>query len=262
MVFLTLSLTIVDVCPANSCSRSCSCGWHILIGLVGVRQEYVPGIFIEFSSYPCRSSYATDRRQQMQQIKRRIGIDTKIHTNSLRSTRRNRCDKHMDPRYDDPQWVLARSAKERTVGPAELRQKYFVLKQKKRREWLNANNYGYVVDLFACDWCGEPTDNFCDGADCKSDICNDCNVLRGYCRACKKKRIPRDNGPLEVLAWIHGEACDFCGKFAACSTCGKCRNARYCSRDCQKADWKTKHKKECIAPDTKVKARHREAHKV
>jgi mitochondrial splicing suppressor protein 51 len=31
--------------------------------------------------------------------------------------------------------------------------------------------------------------------------------------------------------------------------CGKCQTARYCSRDCQKSDWKT-HKLTCGQPDT------------
>ena len=47
-----------------------------------------------------------------------------------------------------------------------------------------------------------------------------------------------------------GMACDSCGKKAASAplqTCAKCGMVWYCSRDCQKADWKA-HKSKCKAP--------------
>lgn len=37
--------------------------------------------------------------------------------------------------------------------------------------------------------------------------------------------------------------------------CGKCRSVRYCSRACQSADWKARHKAQCVAPSrAKVEA--------
>jgi hypothetical protein len=41
--------------------------------------------------------------------------------------------------------------------------------------------------------------------------------------------------------------CNWCGTSAECAallTCVKCGVARYCSKDCQKADWK-EHRKVC-----------------
>jgi hypothetical protein len=38
--------------------------------------------------------------------------------------------------------------------------------------------------------------------------------------------------------------CSFCGKTCETSACGNCRASFYCSRECQKGDWKM-HKKVC-----------------
>jgi hypothetical protein len=43
-----------------------------------------------------------------------------------------------------------------------------------------------------------------------------------------------------------GEACHKCGKFGSLQTCSKCKRAKYCSVGCQKADWKPRHKAECL----------------
>ena len=38
--------------------------------------------------------------------------------------------------------------------------------------------------------------------------------------------------------------CHTCGKKTTCKKCAKCEEISYCSRKCQKIDWK-RHKKEC-----------------
>ena len=49
--------------------------------------------------------------------------------------------------------------------------------------------------------------------------------------------------PAEAVP-LCGPLCALCGKGGAQSKCGDCREVSYCSRDCQKAHWKT-HKLEC-----------------
>ena len=49
--------------------------------------------------------------------------------------------------------------------------------------------------------------------------------------------------PAEAVP-LCGPLCALCGKGGAQSKCADCRQVSYCSRDCQKAHWKT-HKSEC-----------------
>ena len=49
--------------------------------------------------------------------------------------------------------------------------------------------------------------------------------------------------PAEAVP-LCGPLCALCGKGGAQSKCGDCREVSYCSRDCQKAHWKT-HKSVC-----------------
>ena len=49
--------------------------------------------------------------------------------------------------------------------------------------------------------------------------------------------------PAEAVP-LCGPLCALCGKGGAQSKCGDCRQVSYCSRDCQKAHWKT-HKSVC-----------------
>merc|ERR1711964_304113 len=39
--------------------------------------------------------------------------------------------------------------------------------------------------------------------------------------------------------------CNLCGTSNAVMSCGRCHQARYCNRDCQKADWFKGHKSFC-----------------
>ena len=43
-------------------------------------------------------------------------------------------------------------------------------------------------------------------------------------------------------------ALDENGKGKALSKCAKCSQTKYCSRDCQKVDWKAGHKEACNKP--------------
>lgn len=57
-----------------------------------------------------------------------------------------------------------------------------------------------------------------------------------------------NDGELRVLAERDGDvmlrACAECGALARCQRCGACRVAHYCSRACQKKNWRA-HKKWC-----------------
>jgi len=56
----------------------------------------------------------------------------------------------------------------------------------------------------------------------------------------------------KLRAWLGELRCSCgscgapCGKPASASVCGKCKQVRYCSRDCQQADWKARHKAGCL----------------
>lgn len=55
-----------------------------------------------------------------------------------------------------------------------------------------------------------------------------------------------DDGKMDavgVTAARAGHRCGSCGKMGGL-TCGRCKRARYCSKECQRADWKV-HKKDC-----------------
>jgi hypothetical protein len=46
------------------------------------------------------------------------------------------------------------------------------------------------------------------------------------------------------------EPCDNCGTVStACKFCSRCRSVRYCSKDCQRAHWKSGHKLQCTPSD-------------
>jgi len=62
----------------------------------------------------------------------------------------------------------------------------------------------------------------------------------------------------ELKAWyatLQG-TCGWCnkdltlGKDLACSQCSQCKQVRYCSRECQKQDWKQRHKAGCLPVGT------------
>ena len=47
--------------------------------------------------------------------------------------------------------------------------------------------------------------------------------------------------------------CAKCGKPGAANTCGRCKQAKYCSQDCQRAHWK-EHKQSCNKKKPKTNA--------
>lgn len=58
----------------------------------------------------------------------------------------------------------------------------------------------------------------------------------------KRGKINPKTTPAQLLEVI--SECAKCGKYAT-DRCSRCNIARYCSRECQKEDWK-EHKKRCI----------------
>eukprot|EP00033_Pygsuia_biforma_P002520 GCRY01002791.1.p1 GENE.GCRY01002791.1~~GCRY01002791.1.p1 ORF type:complete len:120 (-),score=11.00 GCRY01002791.1:69-392(-) len=56
----------------------------------------------------------------------------------------------------------------------------------------------------------------------------------------------------EAQAFLRGEvkndlnSCEVCGKTEDLLSCARCRLVQYCSRECQKKDWK-QHKPQCMA---------------
>jgi pre-rRNA-processing protein TSR4 len=70
-----------------------------------------------------------------------------------------------------------------------------------------------------------------DSSDCE-DHCRAVEVGKRTSDAVTKQHVP----------------CALCG-FAASSRCGRCSSVSYCSRECQKVDWKIGHKSLCYASD-------------
>ena len=63
-------------------------------------------------------------------------------------------------------------------------------------------------------------------------ICFGCGVVRG---------------PALHLGGVHGQWPRHIAKYVAMSKCSRCKQANYCSKDCQTAHWKAGHKTECVA---------------
>ena len=62
----------------------------------------------------------------------------------------------------------------------------------------------------------------------------------------------------EKAAAVVKEVCAHCGKEeevggAPLKACARCKVQKYCSKECQKADWK-QHKKSCVAPEAEAEA--------
>ena len=74
-------------------------------------------------------------------------------------------------------------------------------------------------------------------------------VLRQRCRACGKEYCSaecRAKDAEHTTECVH-KRCAGCGKEGdGRMECGACKGPRYCSKECQVADWKAGHKSACV----------------
>jgi hypothetical protein len=71
-----------------------------------------------------------------------------------------------------------------------------------------------------------------------------------FCAYFAKRKIPKDFKPTpqesaQMLSNMQRRECRRCKSTDAPMICSKCKTARYCSKNCQVADWRLKHKKFC-----------------
>lgn len=87
----------------------------------------------------------------------------------------------------------------------------------------------------------------------QADLCNDSTYFKHLMQGKTKHDDRVDRDQIEFLQYYVRNAlvcwklicnADDCTEIAT-KTCGKCNIARYCSRSCQVADWKSTHKKSC-----------------
>ena len=76
-----------------------------------------------------------------------------------------------------------------------------------------------------CERCMIPTGNWCDV--CNIGLCSECERKFRVCSVCQANPQPLCDGPS-------------CNKHAQ-SKCGRCHSRGYCSRQCQKNDWRCKY---------------------
>ncbi|CAK0834703.1 unnamed protein product, partial [Prorocentrum cordatum] len=86
-----------------------------------------------------------------------------------------------------------------------------------------------------------------------SDWASMADEMKGYERLLPKgEEKPDEDARSQYHKFLKG--CDFSSEVQACSLCGKwttgmsqcpCKQAIYCSRQCQKKDWKKAHKTFC-----------------
>jgi hypothetical protein len=161
---------------------------------------------------------------------------------------------------EDP--LLKLSREQRLHISKEDRHKYWKLRAEERKKCVfEAGEEEFFCEMPECDQCGGLTTSWCEGVPCAKLftakwLCTHCEADKGFCRNCSRTRTaaPIDLPPdvlAEVLA-ISGiaTACQKCGKHTRLFQCSVCKKARYCSRSCQKADWKPRHKAECHKEDT------------
>ena len=71
-------------------------------------------------------------------------------------------------------------------------------------------------------------------------------------------RVKYSTPPFTKSDFVCATLCDACSKFLANpKRCSRCKNRNYCSKGCQKLDWRAEHKYECQqlheSPDEKIK---------
>lgn len=96
----------------------------------------------------------------------------------------------------------------------------------------------------------------------RNDFSKVLGLLEFYCCICGKKNKGYGYDPFPVKLNLYGRCCQKCsenivskgccfncrkqgGSNVTLMTCSRCHSATYCSKECQKVDWKQCHRKEC-----------------
>jgi hypothetical protein len=160
----------------------------------------------------------------------------------------------MDGPYSN-KWVVSQSVKVRRTFSKNLRERYTMLKKRENEEYCERSGVPNCI-VGSCCRCGDLTNNFCEGVECYgphaiSDVarflCNACEEEKGFCQGCGGTRIacPHEYTDEFLKATCpKGDFCGTCRKFAMCRTC-RCGRVKYCSKGCQKHDWKRGHRECC-----------------
>ena len=106
-----------------------------------------------------------------------------------------------------------------------------------------------------CNWCGEPTDDWCEHCHLAAPdvpahaLCSLCDATFRMCRLCRlelqrKKGVRPTARACPGSSWMGTSRCLSCHKQGRFKVCSGCMCARYCSVVCQKLDWRV-HKPLC-----------------